>query len=124
MNELQKKRQQIQEMEAPPELEKGLRKALKPYKRKRQWQVFGIAAVACLLLVMARNYQVLAYYGQRFLGYEQLMTESLAKLNEEEKGQVINQSMELADGTLLIIDGVVSDTNRLYVYYYLKMKQV
>ena len=123
MNELQKKRQQIQELQAPKELRERLNTVLKKRKRKRKWTAITAVAAACLFVIIVMNYQVLAYYGQQFFGYDKLMSESLVKLNEEQMGQGINQSMQLADGTKLTIDGVISEANQFHVYHRLENGQ-
>src|SRR5690606_38153922 len=56
-------------------------------------------------------------------GYDELMTDSLLKLNEVGAGQAVNKSITLSDGTIFTIEGMMSDTNRLHMFYKLKNEQ-
>ena len=48
------------------------------------------------------------------------MTESIQQLNEEGYGQQINKSIELEDGTVITIEGIMSDLNQFELYYSIK----
>ena len=118
MNELEKKQEEIRNLQAPPQLEERLRKALKQKKRKKRWPGILVAAAAALLLIaFTVNYHAFAYYGKKIFGYENLMSSSLQALNEEGQIYEVNKSITFKDGTTLQIEGILSDTNRFVVYY-------
>jgi len=118
MNELEKKQEEIRNLQAPPQLEERLRKALKQKKKKKRWPGILVAAAAALLLIaFTVNYHAFAYYGKKIFGYENLMSSSLQALNEEGQIYEVNKSITFKDGTTLQIEGILSDTNRFVVYY-------
>ncbi|MEK4627543.1 DUF4179 domain-containing protein [Solibacillus sp. FSL R7-0682] len=119
MNFFEDKKRQLENLEAPNELEARLTNALKkqPKKRIKMPSYFIAAAAVLLLLLVSFNINGVAYYGKRLFGYENLMSNTLKKLNTEGLGQSVNKSMTLKNGTIISIEGIVSDTNQLIVYY-------
>lgn len=106
------------ELQVPQELEQRLHKALaKQPKKRKKAPIFLLVAAALILLFVSFNINTFAYYGKKLFGYEQLMDDTLAQLNEAGAGQVVNKSITMRDGTTVTIDGVLSDTNRFIVYY-------
>lgn len=121
MNEFEKKQQEIKDLQAPPQLEDRLREALarQPLKPQKKQPIVWITVVAAalILLVFSYNYAAFAYYGEKFFGYEDLMTSSIQALNEEGYGQAINQSITLPDGAVLTVEGIMADTNGVHLFY-------
>ncbi|MDW0110909.1 DUF4179 domain-containing protein [Sporosarcina aquimarina] len=127
MNELEKQleveKERLERSKAPEELGERLRQALEqtPSRRKNKmpkW-VAGVAALLFLFIV-SYNYNALAYYGNKLLGYDELMTETLAQLNEQGSGQPIEKKITLLDGTELYLDGLLTDENQSILYYTVK----
>ncbi|WP_432362323.1 DUF4179 domain-containing protein [Sporosarcina sp. UB5] len=104
---------------APAELEGRLRHALDKVpvtrKVKPKWPL-AVAALLFLCLI-GYNYNGLAYYGKKIMGFDDLMSGTLAELNEEGMGQTIGKGVLLEDGTELTVDGIMTDANQLILYY-------
>lgn len=124
MYEIEKKQQEIRELRAPDNMEKRLRQTLEKQKIKRRIPtLWAAAAVILLLFTFTYNYSAFAYYGKKLFGYEELMTDSLMKLNEVGAGQAVGKSILLSDGTIFTIEGIMSDTNRFHLFYKLENEQ-
>ncbi|MDQ1910824.1 DUF4179 domain-containing protein [Paenibacillus sp. GD4] len=118
-------RERIGSITAPDGLEERLRHALArtPDKRKRsRAPKLTVAAMALALLVstVGYNYEGFAYYGQRILGFDEVMTGTLKELNAAGLGQTVNRHAILQDGTELIVSGVIADANQIILYYALR----
>lgn len=89
MNEIEKQlaeeRSRMEEVKAPDELAGRLRAALDQAPVRRKRRLPRLAAVAAVLLVFflaGYQYNALAYYGKKLLGFDDVMTDTLARLNE------------------------------------------
>ena len=69
------------------------------------------------LIFVGYNYNGFAYYGKKIMGFDDLMSGTLAELNEEGMGQTIGKSVLLEDGTEFTVDGIMTDANQLILYY-------
>lgn len=122
---LAEERARTEAITAPEGLEKRLRNALEqiPAKPGRgslpKWTAIAVAA-ATLLSVGGYHYEAFAYYSQRILGFDDVMTDSLKGLNEAGFGQTVDQHTALGDGTELVVSGVMADANDLILYYALR----
>lgn len=119
---LKEEKERLDHMTAPAELEARLRGALEnrtPVKKpKRKKPLFGAAAVALLFMVIVGyHYNGFAYYGKKLFGFDEVITGTLKQLNDDEMGQIIDKQKQLADGTLLTVDGIMTDANQLILYY-------
>ncbi|WP_368505005.1 DUF4179 domain-containing protein [Alkalihalophilus sp. As8PL] len=126
MNEVEKRlaeeRKRLESLHAPDELESRLRHALEqtpPKKRKPIKSIWKLATVAALFFIVIVGYQFngFAYYGKKLLGFEEVASGTLNDLNDAGMGQVVDKQVELKDGTILVIDGVMTDANQLIMYY-------
>lgn len=118
MKEFEEKREQLERLQAPQDLEERLRKKIQtvPQKKKRVYP--WLSAVAILgIMVTSMNYQAIAYYGKTLFGYEELMSDSIKQLYEEGYGQVVNKEFHLDDGTIFTIEGIMSDRHGFEMYY-------
>lgn len=113
----------LSELPIPEELEARLRKALnnantekKPnWKAKRSW---GIAAVALAVILFAGNqHHALASYIKMLFGFDKAIYDTLIELDEQGMGQALNKQFPLEDGTMLTINGLMSDENQFILYY-------
>jgi hypothetical protein len=110
---------------APEGLEERLRHAITrtPDKPKRsrapKWTVAAVV-FAILVSAVGYNYEAFAYYGQRILGFDEVMTGTLKELNAAGLGQAVDQYAILQDGTELIVSGVMADANQIILYYALR----
>src|SRR5690606_35946488 len=91
------------------------------FARKLGYSMASILLI--LLLIGSFNYNALAYYGKKITGYEDLVSEHIAALHEAGEGQQIDKTVTLNDGTLFIVDALVSDENQFILYYRLSNPQ-
>lgn len=112
---LRDKKAEIDNMEAPAETELLLKQALKGRKRRIGYRPVAAALIAALILTY--NFDVLAYYGKKFTGYDRITIGALSRLNEEGRGQEIGKSCSFGNGTEVTIDGIMYDENKLVVFY-------
>ncbi|MCG7343367.1 DUF4179 domain-containing protein [Sporosarcina sp. ACRSL] len=123
MNEIEKRlaeeHERLNKIKAPNELEGRLRQALDKVPRKKKLKPKWPLAVAALLFVclVGYNYNGLAYYGKKIIGFDEVMSGTLAELNEQGMGQTIGKQVLLEDGTELTVDGIMTDANQLILYY-------
>ncbi|WP_025785428.1 DUF4179 domain-containing protein [Sporosarcina sp. D27] len=127
MNELEqhleREKSRLENNKAPEELNERLRLALErtPSRRVNKTPKWIAVAVAILFLsFVSYNYNAFAYYGKKLLGYDELMTDTLAQLNEEGNGQSIEKKIILSDGSELYLDGLLTDENQSILYYTIK----
>lgn len=109
-------------IQAPPELEERLRKALMqaPTKKKRKPKAMAwvaLTAAAVLLLAGSYQYPAFAYYGGKLLNKVELGSLSFDEVAEQGYGQTVNKSKTLDDGTVITVNGVIADDNALSIYY-------
>lgn len=117
---LAEEKKRLDETTAPEELDGRLRAALeKTPKRKKsrmpQW--ISVAAALLLLSFVGYQYNSFAYYGKKLLGFEEIMPDTLSKLNEAGNGQNIDKKMTLQDGSEFTVDGILADENQFVLYY-------
>ncbi|GIN22332.1 MAG TPA: DUF4179 domain-containing protein [Bacillus bacterium] len=125
MNDIEKQlneeKRRLSSITAPEELESRLRSALQttPKKRPRRTSVFMKLAAVALVLIVAAGYQynALAYYGKKLLGFDEIINSTLQDLNNKGLGQTIEKKATLIDGTVLTIDGIMTDSNQMIMYY-------
>lgn len=118
--ELLEEKKRLDAVKAPNELEGRLKKALNqtPNRPRKSMSKWITAAVAFLLLSLAvYQYDALAYYGKKLLGFDELMSDTLTQLNEEGHGQSIDKKVILPDGSDFVLDGILTDENQLILYY-------
>ncbi|NLT95957.1 MAG: DUF4179 domain-containing protein [Clostridia bacterium] len=107
---------ELDKLEAPPQLELRLRKALKE-KEKPKPKLGLIAAILMALIFFSYNLDVIAYYGKTILGYEDVIEGPINKLIEDNQGQKIEKSYIFKNGLVLKLDGIMLDENRLIAFY-------
>ncbi|CAG9609164.1 DUF4179 domain-containing protein [Pseudoneobacillus rhizosphaerae] len=124
MNDIQKRlaeeKKHINSIQAPEELEMRLRNALNHAPEKTKRNVFNWLAAAIslfLIIMMGSQYNAFAYYGKKLLGFDEVIFGTLKELNEKGMGQIVDKKTNLRDGTELIINGIISDSNQLVLYY-------
>lgn len=113
----------LSELSTPQELEARLRKALNaavPRRRairnvKSGWRI--AAAVLAVTLFAGNQYHALAYYGKTLLGFDRVVNGTLGELIKQGKGQTLDEQVQLADGTVLTVDGIMADENQFILYY-------
>lgn len=119
-NKLAEEKKRLETVKAPRELEGRLKKALDqtPKRSKTSMPKWITAAVALLFLSLALyQYDALAYYSKKILGFDELMSSTLIQLNEAGSGQSIEQKVTLPDGSEFLLNGLVTDENQLILYY-------
>ncbi len=115
---LRKKKAEFERIETPAEMESLLKQALQGKKKKISYR--PVAAILIAVLIFTYNFDVIAYYGKRFAGYDQITIGALNKLNEEGRGQEIGKSCSFSNGASVTIDGIMFDDNELLVFYKLQ----
>lgn len=123
---LQEYKQSFNMVQAPSELENRLRNALRNVpakKRKRNIALPWIASTAAALLLIAGMYQypAFAYYGAKLLEKNELIALSFSEVAEHGYGQAVNKSKTFDDGTIITVNGVISDDNAFLMYYTIKL---
>lgn len=119
---LQEHKQSFNRVQAPPELEGRLRNALmnvpvKPRKRTKALLWFSSAAAALILIAGMYQYPAFAYYGAKLLDRSELTSLSFTEVAEQGYGQTVNKSKTFDDGSVITINGVISDDNAFLMYY-------
>ena len=71
-------------------------------------------------MLIAYSFDSLAYYGRKFIGYDNVTYGSLKELNDEGKGQEINKSCTFSNGIEITVDGIIFDDNELVAFYKIK----
>lgn len=112
---LKDKKEELDTIEAPVEMETMLRQAL--HGRRRRMTYKPVAAVLIAVLLFTYSFDTLAYYGKKFAGYDQVNMGSLKQLNEEGRGQDIGGSCTFSNGVEVTIDGIMFDENELVAFY-------
>ncbi|MGF7186927.1 hypothetical protein GGQ84_003066 [Desulfitispora alkaliphila] len=119
---LKEEKKRLDAITAPEEMEARLRTALNKKSNKRPnsfvstWKVTAAVALFCIMIV-GYNYNAFAYYGNKLLGFDTIISGTLQELNEEGMGQIIDKKVSLADGTELTINGIMTDANQTIMYY-------
>lgn len=120
---LLEEKMRLSELSAPEEMEARLRKALNTaaprtkaiWNVKKSWTI--TAAVLAVILFAGNQYHALAYYGKMLFGFDEAVYDTLSELDKQGKGQTLNQRFQLEDGTMLTINGLMSDENQFILYY-------
>ncbi|WP_018933804.1 DUF4179 domain-containing protein [Gracilibacillus lacisalsi] len=121
--EIQKEKQQLATLHAPKHLEDRLRAALEreDSKKSNRTNVIWKFAVAIIFfsVLISYNYQGLAYYGKKIIGFDNVdvISDTLQDLNEMGNGQSINESITLESGVIFTVNGVMVDDNQFILYY-------
>lgn len=112
---LRDKKAEFEKIEAPAEMEQLLKQALHGRRRKIGFRPAVAALIA--VLIFTYNFDVLAYYGKKFTGYDRITIGALSRLNGEGRGQEIGKSCLFSNGVEVTIDGIMFDENELVVFY-------
>ncbi len=118
---LSSKKMEIEKLKAPEDFESRIGNALRNRKKKR-FNRRAIAVVLIAALLLTYNFDTIAYYGKKLLGYDEVTSESIRQLNEEGMGQEINKSCTFSDGTKVILDGIMFDDKELVAFYKIENK--
>lgn len=118
---LAKEKIKYDEIKTPDCIDDRLRKVLynKTNKGKKKSLVL-IATIVILFSFVSYNYDAIAYYGKKILGYDMVMNDTLNNLNNLGKGQEINKSYQFANGITVTLDGIMVDDNSLIAFYTIK----
>jgi hypothetical protein len=117
---LRKRKKVLDEVEVPEEMEARLSRALKgrkPVKRRSSNWMAKVAAVCLAVLLVGYNFNTLAFYGKKLIGYDQVMTGTLRDLNELGKGQLIEKTHTFDNGVSVTLDGIMLDESQLLAFY-------
>jgi len=116
---LLEEKKRIDNLEAPRELESRLQTALQT-SSERTWKLKiwpTIVAALVLMMFVGYNFNAFAYYGKKILGFDDILSGTLRDLNEAGMGQEVDKTYPLGSGAELTINGIMSDENRMIVYY-------
>lgn len=111
---LEKEKMELEDIEAPDELEDKLRGVLNSTSGKKRKGL--IAAVLILIVICFYSYDAIAYYGKKIIGYDNTVYGSIKELNEQGRGQEINKSYKFSDGTEVKLEGIMFDDNKLIAF--------
>lgn len=117
---LAEKKKEIDNIEVPEDLESRLYAALENRSsaktKKKNWKT-AVTVAFIVFLLIGYNFNALAYYGKKLLGYDNIMNGTLKHLNELGKGQPIGKSYTFNNGVTVILDGIMIDENQLLAFY-------
>lgn len=117
------KKEELEQIEAPQEMEMRLQDALKNHHAKTKimslWKA-KVAAAVILVILVGYNFDTLGYYGKKLMGYDEILNGTLKQLNDLGKGQDIGKSYKFKNGVVFTLDGIMLDDNQLLVYYSVK----
>ncbi|WLD93770.1 DUF4179 domain-containing protein [Alkalihalobacillus sp. AL-G] len=119
-NEMSDHGKELKQMKAPDQLEQRLRNRLEalPPKKPKRWKSSSLIAASILFLFFfTYQFETMAFYGKKILGFDSVLNGTLAELNDQGKGQVIDKSVTLPNGAVVTLDGVMLDANQLIVFY-------
>lgn len=75
-------------------------------------------AAACIIFILAGyNFDTMAFYGKRILGYENVMSGNLEDLNDMGRGQVIGKTYTFENGISITLDGIMIDESQLILFF-------
>lgn len=114
----------LDNIEIPEEFESRIRNRL--YRKKSSWlkrHSLLAASIAIIFLLAGFNYDILAYYGKKIAGYDEILNGSLKDINESGMGQEIGKSCTIGDGFQLTLDWVVYDENQMVLLYKIKSEK-
>ncbi len=119
---LDNRKKDFDNIEAPKELEGRLKEALdSKTKPKGIKNMRGKVIAACLIfLLIGYNFDTLAFYGKKIIGFNDVMNGTLKELNELGKGQVIDKSNIFKNGVTITLDGIMLDETQLIAFYTIK----
>lgn len=126
MNRIEKilrdKKNDIDNIKVPDELEGRLHKALENKKivNKKKGIRVRIVAACLIILLVGYNFDTLAFYGKRIIGFNNIMNGTLKELNEIGKGQIIDKSYTFENGGSITLDGIMLDESQILVFYTIK----
>ncbi len=109
-------KEQIDHLEVPEEMEIRLQKALDQKRRKKKPFAL-VASILVVFLLLSYNFNAIAYYSQKLMGYDEVINGTLQDLNEKGKGQEINKSYTFNNGIKVTLDGIMVDANNLIAFY-------
>jgi len=111
-------KEELDNMEIPEDMEARMRESLnKVPARRRTGGLRKAAVIVAAMLLIGYNFDALAYYGRKFIGYDNVMRGTLKELDELGMGQIIDKSYEFENGVKVTLDGIMMDDNNLIVYY-------
>ncbi|WP_336784591.1 DUF4179 domain-containing protein [Paenibacillus sp. MMO-177] len=127
-DKIHRHKQNLNQIQAPAELEDRLRQALHriPDKKRRNnralmWSIS--AAAALLIIVSTYQYPAFAYIGGKLLNRVELSSLSFSEVAEQGYGQTVNKSKTFKDGSVITINGVIADDNAFLMYYTIKLPE-
>src|SRR5690625_3661416 len=102
---LLEEKQKIDSMKVPVELEDRLCRALYTAGEisKRREVSWVLVAAVCMGSIAGHQYGVLAYYGKKLFGFDDIISGTLNDLNTAGIGRTIAKKITLPDGTTLTI---------------------
>ncbi|QGH34708.1 DUF4179 domain-containing protein [Gracilibacillus salitolerans] len=121
--QMQKEKKQLKSMQAPNQLEDRLRTSINSqqirYPERKNFLWKSVAAIIIFSILIGYNYQGLAYYGKKIMGFDNVdvISNTLQNLNEAGMGQTVNKSITLENGVTFTVNGVMVDDNQLIIYY-------
>ncbi len=125
MSEIDKRinhiKHQLQQVYVPDDLVEQMEVKLEktPTRKNRFKQIaqyISVFVAVILISLIAYNHQSLAYYGKKILGFDHIYG-TVGILNDEEKGQVIEETIELEKGLFFTVNGIMTDPNQLVLFY-------
>jgi|GEM_PF-289702 len=110
-------KEELDDIEIPEDMEARMRESLNKVPARRRTGGFKkIAVLVIAMLLIGYNFDSLAYYGRKFIGYDNVMRGTLKELDELGEGQIIDKSYEFKNGVKVTLDGIMMDDNNLIAF--------
>ncbi|WP_130807876.1 DUF4179 domain-containing protein [Senegalia massiliensis] len=119
---LKNKKKELDKINAPDNLEYRLTKALedKQIPKRNKSKLIRIIAASLVFLLIGYNFDALAFYGKKILGYDNVMNGAIKDLNEQGKGQIINKGYIFENDVSVTLDAIMIDDSQLLAFYTIK----
>ncbi len=127
IQELESKGTGIKHLKAPDSLDILISdsvQSLDKKKRKAKKSWIALAAMIAILIFTGYHFETFAFYAQKLVGYDPIMSRSLRDLSDLGKGQALHISKQLPDGTMVTLDHLMIDGNKMILFYRMSYSDV
>ena len=84
--------------------------------KKEDISIKVLCSCFAAVLIVIYSFDSIAYYGKKFIGYDNMLYGNLKELFDEGRGQEINKSCTFSDGLEFTLDAIMFDGNELMAF--------
>lgn len=96
----------------------GKLNAVQKYKPiSHRWKYIAVLVLLFITILVTTQHQALAYITRAFFSHEQLVSSTIEQLYKEGKGQDLDVTVMLFDGTVFTLNWIVADENQTIINY-------